>query len=248
MKARILASDGETRTVDRGSSTMMRRNVSSGLALAAGAMLALPATSGAQIIEIGKEGTDPVPSCPATPCVAISRTTGYQAKVGEKRGLMTVPQNGRLVAWSITLSRPGARQIAFFNDLAGGEASAQITVLRPGGKLRSRAIAQGRVQRLTPYFGSTVQFPLVRSIRVRRNQLIGLTVPTWAPALAVGLGGDTSWRASRPRGSCDDNRSQTALVTLNQLAQFFCLYRTARLAYTATIVTDPQRPQPAGRR
>lgn len=248
MKARIRASDGETRMVDRGSSMMMRRNVSSGLALAAGAMLALPATSGAQIIEIGKEGTDPVPSCPATPCVAISRTTGYQAKVGEKRGLMTVPRNGRLVAWSITLSRPGQRQIAFFNDLAGGEASAQITVLRPGSRLRARAIAQGRVQRLTPYFGSTVQFPLVRSIRVRRNQLIGLTVPTWAPALAAGLGSDTSWRASRPRGTCDDTASQTALATPNQLAQFFCLYRTARLAYTATIVTDPQRPQRAGRR
>lgn len=247
MTARIRALDGETRTVERGSSTMMRRHVTPALALVAGAMLALPATSGAQLIEIGKEGADPVPSCPATPCVAISRTTGYQAKVGARRGLMTVPQNGRLVAWSITLSRPGQRQIAYFNDLTGGEASAQLTILRPGSRLRARAIAQSPVQRLAPYFGSTVQFPLVRSIRVRRNQVIALTVPTWAPALAAGLGGDTSWRASRPRGSCDDNRSQTALTTLNQLAQFFCLYRTARLAYTATIVTDPQRPRPAGR-
>jgi hypothetical protein len=248
MTPRIPRIHAETRTVQPGSSTMMRRHITLSLALAACAVLALPATSGAQLIEIGKEGADPVPSCPATPCVAISRTTGYQAKVGTRRGLVTVPQYGRLVAWSITLSRPGARQIAYFNDYAGGEASAQITVLRSGSRLRARAIAQGPAQRLTPYFGSTVQFPLVRSIRVRRNQVIGLTVPTWAPALAAGLGGDTSWRASRPRGSCDNNRSQTALTTPNQLAQFFCLYRTARLAYTATIVTDPQRPRTAGRR
>ena len=50
-----------------------------------------------------------------------------------------------------------------------------------------------------------------------------------------------------PPRQLDDSRSQTALPMPNQLAQFFCLYRTARLAYTATIVTDPQRPAGAGR-
>src|SRR3712207_7815497 len=47
----------------------------------------------------------PQPSCPTSPCFAVSRTTGYQAKVGTNRGLVRVPENGRIVAWTIRLSR-----------------------------------------------------------------------------------------------------------------------------------------------
>src|SRR6185312_13181801 len=179
------------------------------------------------------------PSCPARPCLAVSRTTGYQAKVGTNRGLMTIPKTGRIVAWTIALGDPGKQQTAFFNQRLGGEAEAQITILNPRGHLRSRAVAQGEPRKLGPYFGSTAQFALSRSIRVRKGWVVGLTVPTWAPALAVGLGADTSWRASRGRGKCDDTSLQTAQLQANQLAQYFCLYRTARLTYTATLIVDP---------
>jgi hypothetical protein len=64
-------------------------------------------------------------------------------------------------------------------------------------------------------------------------------VPTWAPALAVGLGADTSWRASRGKGTCEDTSTLTTQTQPNQLAQYYCLYRTARLAYSATLVTNP---------
>jgi hypothetical protein len=83
---------------------------------------------------------------------------------------------------------------------------------------------------------------LTTSIRVRKGWVVALTVPTWAPALAVGLGADTSWRASRGRGKCDDTSLQTAQMAANQLAQYFCLYRTARLTYTATLIADPVKP------
>ena len=33
----------------------------------------------------------------------------------------------------------------------------------------------------------------------------------------------------------------TAQTTAKSLAQYFCLYRTARLTYTATLVTYPER-------
>ena len=74
---------------------------------------------------------------------------------------------------------------------------------------------------------------------------MALTVPTWAPALSVGLGADTSWRASRERGDCDDTQAQTAQMRFEQIAQYYCLYRTARLTYTATLVTDAPRSQTA---
>jgi hypothetical protein len=211
------------------------------LAVAAvGAALALPAAASADIIEVGKLDPPAMPSCPSKPCLAVSRTTGYQAKVGATRGLMTIPKNGRIVAWTISLGKPGKKQVTFFDEKLGGESQAQITILNPRRKLRSRAVAQGEPQLLEPYFGTTVQFPLEKSIPVQKGWVVALTSTSWAPALAVNLGSDTSWRASRGRGSCDDTQAQTAQTQPNQLAQYYCLYRTARLTYTATLITTPQ--------
>jgi len=181
------------------------------LAVAAvGAALALPAAASADIIEVGKLDPPATPSCPSKPCLAVSRTTGYQAKVGATRGLMTIPKNGRIVAWTISLGKPGKKQVAFFDEKLGGESQAQITILNPRRKLRSRAVAQGELQKLTPFFGSTVQFALDKSIVVKKGWVVALTVPTWAPALAVGLGADTSWRASRGKGTCEDTDADPA--------------------------------------
>jgi hypothetical protein len=209
---------------------------------AACAALALPAFASAEIIEVGKIDPAPVASCPTRPCLAVSRTTGYQAKIGTQRNVMVIPQDGSLVAWSIGLGKPGKKQTTFFNDKLGGEAQAQLTVLNPRSKLRSRAVGQGNPQKLTPYFGTTVQFPLAKSIPVKKGWVIALTVPTWAPALAVGLGADTSWRASRAKGTCEDTSTNTVQTQPNQLAQYYCLYKTARLAYSATLITAPALP------
>jgi len=207
-------------------------------------LLAAPAAS-ARIIEVGAvEGADlPEPSCPRSPCFAVSRTTGYQAKVGATRGLFRVPEDGRIVAWTIRLSRPGPRQTAFFNERLGGASQAGISVLRPGARLYGRVVAQSPLVNLQPYFGTTVQFPLEQSIAVRRGSLIALTVPTWAPALATGLDRGTSWRASRARGRCDDTDTQTAQTEIRALAQYRCLYQSVRLTYTATLITNPARAE-----
>ena len=226
---------------------VMRRLTPALATALAAAALSLPAVAGAEVIEIGKADPPATASCPTRPCLAVSRTTGYQAKVGATRGLMTIPADGRIVAWTIGLGRPGKKQTAFFDSKLGGPASAQITILNPRSKLRSRAVGQGEPQKLAPYFGSTVQFPLKTTIPVKKGWVVALSVPTWAPALAVGLPGDTSWRASRGKGKCEDTGSQTAQTGSNQLAQYFCLYRTARLTYSATLVTDPPVPAPAGR-
>jgi hypothetical protein len=204
----------------------------------AGLALLVPAAGAeAKLIEIGQTTDAATPSCPRT-CNAVSRTTGYQAKVGPKRGLFVVPQDGRIVAWTVVLSKPGPSQIKFFQDNLGGEASAGISLLRPGKSLFSRTLRSSPVVTLTPFFGKTVQFALTRSLVAHKGELVALNVPTWAPALAVGLGGDTSWRASRAADKCRDTQTQTA-QQVDQVTQYRCLYRTARLLYSATLITAP---------
>jgi hypothetical protein len=208
-------------------------------ALLAALLVLLGAAAGAEakIIEIGQTTETAAPSCPRT-CNAVSRTTGYQAKVGPRRGLFTVPQDGRIVAWTITLSKPGPSQIKFFNENLGGEATAGLSILRPGKRLFARTLRSSSVFKLAPFFGKTVQFALSRSLVVHKGELVALNVPTWAPALAVGLGGDTSWRASRASDRCRDTQNQTAQDP-GEVTQYRCLYRTARLLYSATLVTSP---------
>lgn len=207
------------------------------------ALALLPTAADAKIIELGKTATEPTPSCPGKPCLAVSRTTGYQAKVGPDRGLFVAPRAGRIVAWTVSLGAPTKKQVGFFNDTLGGPASAGISVIKPGDRLFGTVTGQSPIQQLQPYFGETVQFPLGRSLTVKKGYTVALNVPTWAPALAVGFGNDTSWRASRTAEQCSDTATQTALMELGKTAQFRCLYRTARLTYSVTMITTPKPPK-----
>jgi hypothetical protein len=225
---------------------MMKRSKKTVLALLA-CLLVAPAAAFAVVnaatnppVEVGQVGDDAVPACPAPPCKAISRTTAYQVKVGDARDVDVVKADGRITAWTITLSKPGPKQTKFFDEHLGGESQAQLTILRPGNKLYARVIAQGETVKLQPYFGQKVTFALAKSIPVTKGNIIGITVPTWAPGLAVGLAGTTSWRASRAKGSCNDFDTQTAQTGVNTIPRFYCLYRTARLTYSATVVPDPK--------
>ncbi|MGO9488354.1 MAG: hypothetical protein ACLQBB_04910 [Solirubrobacteraceae bacterium] len=206
--------------------------------------LILPAAAPATLTEIGVIGeTNPatVASCPGTPCLAVSRTTGFQVKVGTVHNPMGVPRNGTIVAWTITLGKPNPTQIKFFNANEGGVSEAAIAVLRPQPKpnLTYKLIAQSPLIKLQPYFGETAQFPLETTIPVKKGDEIALTVPSWAPSLALGFGNDTSWRASRPKKQCTTTSSQTAHTQLNTSVQYYCLYQTARLTYSATLVSTP---------
>src|SRR3954452_7452225 len=149
------------------------------LATFVGAGLLMPAVAPATLDPVPTvDPGDAIPSCPDKPCYALGRTTGYQAKVGTNRGLYTVPKDGTLVSWTIKLSKPGTKQIDFFNSKLGGESQATIAVMRPGHKLHARLIAQGELQKLTPYFGTTVEFALQKTIPVQKGWIIGLTVTT----------------------------------------------------------------------
>jgi hypothetical protein len=206
--------------------------------------LVLPAVAPATLTEVGViPATTPVtvPSCPGTPCYAVSRTTGFQVKVGSERNLLSAPRSGTVVAWTITLGAPNATQVKFFESSEGGPAEAGLAILAPQRKpnLTYKLVAQSPLVKLTPYFGKTAQFPLETTIPIKKGYVVALTVPTWAPALALGFGNDTSWRASRPKSGCKTTGSQTAQSEIGTAVQYYCLYQTARLTFSATLISTP---------
>ncbi len=205
--------------------------------------LIVPAAAPATLAEVGViPATTPatVASCP-TPCLAVSRTTGFQVKVQKVSNPLSAPRVGSVVAWTISLGKPTSSQIKFFNTNEGGPAEAGIAILRAvaGKRLTYKLEAQSPTVKLEPYFGKTAQFPLETTIRVKKGDVIALTVPTWAPALALGFGNDTSWRASRQKSQCTSTSSQSSHTLMGSSVQYYCLYQTARLTYSATLISTP---------
>ena len=167
-----------------------------------------------------------------------------RSRVGGEREQFVAPADGRIVAWTITLGKP--------KQEADASSSRRTSAAppRPASPCSSRATHYGRVlarsplQTLTPYFGQTVQFPLDDvARRSTKGDVVALTVPTWAPALGLGLGRDSVWRASRDRDACDDTQTQSAQTDISDLTQYKCMYRTARLTYSATLITTPEPPK-----
>jgi hypothetical protein len=222
----------------------MRRRIRTFTAAGALLALAIPAAAPAKLTEVGVIGTTTpatVASCPGSPCLAVSRTSGFQVKVGSVHNPMGVPRDGSIVGWTITLGKPSTTQVKFFDTNEGGEPEAGIAVLRPqkSPNLTYKLIASGPLVKLKSYFGKTVQFPLETTIKVKKGDEIALSVPTWAPALALGFGNDTSWRASRQKKQCTSTSSQTAQTAIGSNVQYYCLYQTARLTYSATEISTP---------
>ena len=183
----------------------MRRLIAT-IVLGCGLTLAIPAGSLATLTEVGViPATTPatVPSCPTPSCLAVSRTTGFQVKVEANNNTEAAPREGTIVAWTITLGKPTATQIKYFNANEGGPASAGIAILRAekSPKLTYKVIGQSPVVPLEKYFGKTAQFPLTTTIAVKKGDIVALTVPTWAPALALGFGKGTHGERAGGRGS-----------------------------------------------
>ena len=134
-------------------------------------------------------------------CTVEGKVTAYQMKRSDsaKPQPYVVPWAGKIVSWSISLSRPTKREIdddgvsrpaqsPFFNTLFGSPASAGISVLRRVNKNKKGApywkmVRHSPVEILNPYFGTTVRFVLEKPLNVIPKQIVALTIPTWAPAL-----------------------------------------------------------------
>jgi hypothetical protein len=188
------------------------------------------------------------PSCPDN-CQAIGKTTGFQNTIGNTKSPFRAPFTGKMVAWSIKLSRPSTKQIEFFEDFFEGPAQARVSVLKPimkqikAGNPVYKLKAQSPVEQLAPFFGTTTTFALQQPLTVKEGNIVALTVPTWAPAFAVGLGGNTAWQASRKRTKCNkasDIQAGRAQQGIGKDRSYGCVYKTARLLYSATVVARPK--------
>jgi hypothetical protein len=255
-----------------------RRRATAAMAAAALVALGLPAIAAATLTEVGQRArtTSPTaPSCPGNPCLAVTRTTGFQMRVGSLTAPVTIPRSGRIVAWTITLSKPNTAQVQYFNTHEGGAPSAGIAILRPNPQPKSKPKSKGRksgrgaaasasaaaakhhapapalrgytlvaqapVVPLEKYLGETVQLPLEKTLEVQKGDVVALTVPTWAPALTLGFGKETAWRASRPtaKKGCEETGVATQQTKIGSSNLYACVYHEARLTYSATLISTP---------
>jgi hypothetical protein len=207
-------------------------------------VLAAAPGASARVSELGSGAGPAASRCPANPCEVVGRITGYQGRSDRVRNPFIVPRAGRIVAFTVTLSRLEQNQVTFFNDLYGAPASVRLSILRKGRRratrLDHRLMAQSRVYRVDRYLGSSPSFALDEPIPVRRGYIVALTSPTWVPAFARDLSRSNWWRSSRRRGACDNVSQRAAMETRRRVTVFGCTYHTARLLYTATYVPDPR--------
>ena len=225
-------------------------------AAALAAVLATGEAVGAPRVSVLGAAAPAVPSCPTT-CQAVGKTTSITGS----RSPFTVPVRGRVVAWSIKTGAPSTKpnpnnnnqsDYDFFTKTFGGSPKARISVLKPimkqikAGHPIYKLKAQSPVEDLSQFLGQTTTFTLDTPIRVKPNNIVALTVPTWAPAFAINQAANTKWQASRKRGKCnntDDILAGTPQDALGSQRAYGCTYNTARLLYSATVVADPnQKP------
>jgi hypothetical protein len=189
---------------------------------------------------LGKTATEPDPSCPNLPCQAIGSVTGFQVNNGQTRLPFLVPHDGTIKHWTLTLAQPSNSQRTFFNGFFGTPPEARLAILRrvPGTEPPRYVLrSQGSVKVLSPYLGQTVEFG--SNLKVEKGDVVGLSVPTWAPAFAQELSTSNVWRASREPGACKnatDIRQGEPQQKVGSRATYGCKYTTARLLYTATLV------------
>lgn len=211
------------------------------VALSAGPSVAKVAPT---TVILGATATTPDPSCPDLPCQAIGSVTGFQVNNGQTKLPFSVPHDGTIKHWSLTLAQPTNSQRSFFNGFFGTPPEARLAILRrvPGtNPPRYNLRSQGSVKVLTPYLGQTVTFG--SSLKVEKGDIVAITVPTWAPAFSFGKGlaSTNVWRASRAPGACTnstDIRQGEPQENVGTRATYGCKYTSARLLYTATLVEN----------
>ena len=221
------------------------------------AALALPSSASARVIELGGTASAAKLNCPGTtesPCVAAVRMTGYQGRATDgPKNPFYIRRDGFIVAFTVQLAKPTAEEIKYFEDNFGTPSTARISVLRRGTtrktRLQHRLITQSDRFGLDSYFGSKPTFVFKAPIPVKKGNWIALTVPTWAPLLALSLPRTDWWRSSRPKESCKPPKSlsQFAMEDLREVATFGCTYHAARLLYSVTYIpSNHVTNQPAG--
>jgi len=230
----------------------------------AGLAVLMPAAASAQTVQLGQTTTPlSAPACPKQSSLAnchivLTRTTALQMMSDAVINPMRVNQQGWIVSFTVGLSRlvakPSERAgiIKGLNSRYGGAPELAVSVLQPEPGNTYKLVAQSGVYDLTPFLGQLLQQPMsvpprfssFTALPVLRGDVVALTVPTWAPVLALDLpGSQFSYRQSR-RANCNNPASaQTAQTHIGASATFGCYYAGTRLEYGATEVLDTKVPK-----
>jgi hypothetical protein len=223
-----------------------------------------PGLASAQIVELGQTSKTPLvaPSCvagqPLATCkIVLTRTTAIEAVSDGIINPTRVNQQGYIVSFSVGLSKlvanPKTRAalIASQDAQHGGAPALALTVLAPGPGNTFTVVGESSTYTLTPFLGRLLQEPLslpptfssFTALRVVRGDVIGLTVPTWAPVLGYNLSAKAfAYRQSR-RANCKNTAvTQTAQTHLTSATQYGCYYTGTRVEYSATEITDTKAP------
>jgi hypothetical protein len=228
------------------------------------ALVALaPASASAQIVELGKTVTPlSAPSCagvPATQCLIIlTRTTAIETVSDSVVYPTKVKQAGWIVAFTVGLSQLSSTpkvERGFLHTLDvgfGGPPQLALTVLQPGPGNKFTVVAQSGMYHLIPFLGQVLQEPLslpptfttFTSLPVKPGDVIGLTVPTWAPVLSYGLSTTKfAYRQSRMANCHHPAGGQTAQTTIGASQRYLCNFTGTRVEYSATEVVNQAYPK-----
>jgi hypothetical protein len=229
-------------------------------ALVAAALPGAADSAPLRLVVLGQTTETPPPSCPGkivnnveiTPCRVEGHVTGFQSIAGGVVRPYEAPFEGKIVAWSITLSKPSTKEtptttneVGFFNDFLGTPSEARIGILRPveGSKPpQYTLVRQSPLEVLNPFFGTTPIFALDHPLTVLQGQIVALTIPTWAPMFAFNVSSDNTWRGSRLPEHCsskEDIQNGHPQQGVGKTKTYGCYYSNARLLYTATLVKKP---------
>ena len=228
------------------------------------AALGLPAIATARIIELGQTMTPiTAPTCPkgASPSacfIILTRTTALQTASDGVSNPTTVKNDGWIVAFTVGLSQLSTNKTTEHNYLRtldqayGGTPQLALTVLKPGPKNQYTVAAQTPVYHVTPFLGLTLQEPLAlpptfatfTALPVKKGDVIGLTVPTWAPVLTYNLDSTKFvYRQSRMANCKNAAGAQTAQLTVGESTRYTCQYAGTRVEYSATEITNTLYPK-----
>jgi hypothetical protein len=236
--------------------------------IAAGAAvvaLLTPAAASAQVVELGQTSSSPVisPSCPTgvapSQCfIILTRTTAVQSVTNSLLNPTKVKAAGWIVGFTVGLSKLSSvakTEISFLHELDtayGGTPQVALTVLKPGPNNKYTVVAQSGNYHLIPFLGQVLQEPLslppkftaMTALPVQPGDVIGLTVPTWAPVLSYNLSATKySYRQSRSANCKNAAGNQTAQTTVGGSAQYLCSYTGTRVEYSATEITNTPYPK-----
>jgi hypothetical protein len=242
----------------------MKRTSFALAALAGLLALVLPGAASAQIVELGTTSTAiSAPSCPpriapANCNIILTRTTAMQSISDGVANPTRVKSAGWIVAFTVglsDLSSSAKTELSFLHVLDssyGGTPQVALTVLKPGKNNTYKVAARSGTFHVLPFLGQVLQEPLslpstfstFTALPVLPGEVIGLTVPTWAPVLSYNLSPTRfSYRQSRSANCGHVAATNTAQVAVGQTARYLCTYTGTRVEYSATEIVNTPYPK-----